>query len=171
MVGVDRMKVKTGDFPGGPVAKNLTCNARNSGSILDWGTKILYAYVLSCFSCVRLCVTLWTVARQTHLSMGFSRQEYWSELPCPPPGDLPNWGINLASLMSPALAGTFFTTRATWKAPRSYLHAMEQLSPSATSTEPSCSRACVPQPKIPSDASKILSATTKTRHSKINKYF
>ena len=49
--------------------------------------------VLSCFSCVRLFVTPWTVARQAPLSMGFSRQEYWSELPGPPPGDLPNPGI------------------------------------------------------------------------------
>jgi len=47
--------------------------------------------------------------------MGFSRHEYWSELPCPPPGDLPNPGIEPTSLMAPALAGTFFTTSATWK--------------------------------------------------------
>ena len=53
--------------------------------------------------------TLWTVAHQTPLSMGFSRQEYWSGLPCPPPGDLPNLGIKPASLMSPALADGFFT--------------------------------------------------------------
>ena len=51
--------------------------------------------VLSCFSCVRLFAILWTVACQVPLSMGFSRQEYWSELPCPPPGDLPNQGSNL----------------------------------------------------------------------------
>ena len=90
MVGVDGMKVKTGDFPGSPVAKNLTCNAWNSGSILDWGTKIPHVCVLSRFSRVRLFVTLWTVARQTHLFMGFSRQEYWSGLPFPPPGDSPD---------------------------------------------------------------------------------
>ena len=42
--------------------------------------------------------------------MGFSRQEYWSGLPCPPPGDLPNEGIETASLTSPALVGRFFTT-------------------------------------------------------------
>ena len=46
---------------------------------------------------------------------GFSRQEYWSGLPCPPPGDLPNQGIKPTSLMSPALAGRFFTTSATWE--------------------------------------------------------
>ena len=49
--------------------------------------------VLSHFSCVRLFVTLWTVARQAPLSMGFSRQEYWSGLPCPPPEDLPDPGF------------------------------------------------------------------------------
>ena len=43
-------------------------------------------------------------------STGFSRQEYWNELPCPPPGDLPNPEIEPASLMSPAFAGMFFTT-------------------------------------------------------------
>ena len=42
-------------------------------------------------------MTLWTVARQAPLSMGFSRQEYWSELPCPPPEDLPDPGIKPAS--------------------------------------------------------------------------
>ena len=48
----------------------------------------------------------------------FSKQEYWSRLPFPTPGDLPNPGIKTASLMSPALAGRFFTTRATWEARR-----------------------------------------------------
>jgi len=47
--------------------------------------------------------------------MGFSRQEYCSGLPCPPPGDLPNPGIEPSSLMSPALAGGFFTTNTTWE--------------------------------------------------------
>ena len=73
--------------------------------------------VLSCFSCVRLFVTLWTVAPQAPLSMEFFRQEYWSELPCPPPRDLPNPGIKPVSFMSPALAGILFTTGTTWKAP------------------------------------------------------
>ena len=49
------------------------------------------------------------LAHQASLSMGFSRQEYWSGLPCPPPGDCPNPGIKLASFMSPTLAGRFFT--------------------------------------------------------------
>ena len=48
--------------------------------------------------CVRLFVTLWTLACKPPLSMGFSRQEYWSGLPCPPPGDLPDPGIKPASL-------------------------------------------------------------------------
>ena len=49
-----------------------------------------YTYVLSHFSCVQLLQILWTVACQAPLAMGFSRQEYWSGLSCPPPGDLPN---------------------------------------------------------------------------------
>ena len=70
--------------------------------------------VLSRFSCVRLFATPWTVACQAPLSMGFSRQEYWSGLPCPPPGDLPNPGIELTSLASPALAGGFITISNIW---------------------------------------------------------
>ena len=54
--------------------------------------------------------TLWTMAHQAPLSMGFSGQEYWGGLPCPPPGDIPNPGTEPVSLMSPALAVTFFTT-------------------------------------------------------------
>ena len=51
-----------------------------------------------------------------HILWGFSRQEYWSGLPCPPPGDLPNPGTEPTSLMSSALAGRFFTTSAAWEA-------------------------------------------------------
>ena len=69
------------------------------------------------FSHVGLFVTLWTIALQAPLSMGFSRQECWSGLPCPPPGDLPDPGTEPLSLMSPALTGGFFTTSATWEAP------------------------------------------------------
>ena len=74
------------------------------------------ACTLSCFSCVWLFATLWIVARQAPLSMGFSRQDYCSGLPFPSPGDLPNPGIEPTSLLSPALAGGFFTTGATWEA-------------------------------------------------------
>ena len=66
---------------------------------------------------VRLFVTPWAVARQALLSMGFSRQEYWSGLPCPPPGHLPDPVIEAASFTSPALSGRFFTTSAPWEAP------------------------------------------------------
>ena len=68
--------------------------------------------MLSHFSPIQLFVTPWTVALQAALSMGFSRQEYWvawHELPCPPPGDLPDSGIELACLSFPALAEGFFT--------------------------------------------------------------
>ena len=71
------------------------------------------ACMLSCFSCVQLFVTPWTIACQALLSVGFFRQEYWSGLPCPPPGDLPNPGSKPASLLPPALAGRFFTIPAT----------------------------------------------------------
>ena len=54
--------------------------------------EALHACVLSCFSRVQLCVTLWTVTARW-VSMGFSKQEYWSGLPCPPPKDLPDQGI------------------------------------------------------------------------------
>ena len=67
------------------------------------------------FSYVQLCGTPWTVAHQAPLSLGFSRQEYWSGLPFPPAGDLPDPGIEPVSLMSPLLAGGFFTTSATWE--------------------------------------------------------
>ena len=66
--------------------------------------------MLSHFSHVQLFLTLWTVAHQAPLSTEFSKQEYWSGLPCPPPRDLPNPGIEPTSLISPALAGGFFTT-------------------------------------------------------------
>ena len=65
---------------------------------------------------VRLFATLWTLAHQAPLSMGFFRQEYWNGLPFPSPGLLPDPGIEVTSLMSPALAGRFFTTSAIWEA-------------------------------------------------------
>ena len=58
-----------------------------------------------------------TVVLQAPLSMEFCRQEYWSGLPFPPPGDLPDAGNEPASLISPALAGRFFTTSIIWEAP------------------------------------------------------
>ena len=67
-----------------------------------------YAWVLSCFSRVWCFVTLWTVACQAPLSMRFSKEEYCSGFPCPPPGDLPDPGIKPASRMFSALSGGFF---------------------------------------------------------------
>ena len=96
-VGVCLMLRGCGDTGGGPL-----CAVR-------------CARVLCCFSRVWFFATLWTVACQAPLSMGFSRQEYWSGLPCPPPQDLSNPGIKPASLTSPVLAGRFFTTCTTWK--------------------------------------------------------
>ena len=72
--------------------------------------------MLSCFSHVWLFEPPWTVAHQAPLSVGWSGQEYWSGLPFPSPGDLPNPGTEPTSLMSPALAGGFYTTSATWEA-------------------------------------------------------
>ena len=72
--------------------------------------------ILSHFSFVRLFVTPWTVAHQAPLSMRFSRPEYWSELPFPSPWDIHDPGIELVSLMSPALTAGFFTTRGTLEA-------------------------------------------------------
>ena len=97
-----------GDFPGGPVARTLHSQYRGS-KFFSWGQgirshmpqlKIPNATtwrpskcVLSCFSRVQLCVTLWTVACKAPLSMGFSRQEYRSGSPCPSPEDLPDPGL------------------------------------------------------------------------------
>ena len=63
---------------------------------------------------VWLCATLWTAACQAPQFMGFFRQEYWSGLPCPLPGDLPHPGIEPVPLTSPALAGRLFTSSITW---------------------------------------------------------
>ena len=71
----------------------------------------------NCFSHVQLFATLWAVAYQAPLSMGFSRQEYWGGLSCPLPRDLPSPGIEPMSLIPPALAGMFFTNSATLEKP------------------------------------------------------
>ena len=75
-----------------------------------------HAGMLNRFSCVQLFATLWVIAHQSPLSMGFSRQEYWSGLPCPPPADLPNPGVKPCLLMSLTLADRFFTTSIMWQA-------------------------------------------------------
>ena len=94
---------------------------------LDTLCKYMSAYIfifiqlsmlcmLSHFSHVWLFATLCSIDCQAPLSMGFSRQEYWSGLPFPPSGDLPDWGIKPTSLMSPELAGRYFTISTTWEA-------------------------------------------------------
>ena len=83
---------------------------------------------------VRLFVTLWTGAHQAPLSMGFSRQEYWSGLPCPPPRTLPDPGIESVSLMSPVLVGRFFTTCAIQEALDAPNHPLKYLGDCAYST-------------------------------------
>ena len=73
---------------------------------------------------VQLFVTPWTVAHQASLSMEFPGQEYWSGLPCPPPGGLPDPGIEPGSLMSCALTGEIFTASANWEAPITYINCL-----------------------------------------------
>ena len=75
----------------------------------------VHVCVLSHFSHIQLFATMRIVACHAPLSMGFPRKENWSGLPCPLPGDLPDPGIKPESLKCPALAGGFFTTRATWE--------------------------------------------------------
>jgi len=77
----------------------------------------MHACMPSHFSRVRLFAIQWTVACQAPLSIGFSRQKFWSGLPCPTPGDLPDPGpgIKSESLMSPALVGRFFITSTAWE--------------------------------------------------------
>ena len=83
--------------------------------------KIKWANVVLSLKCVQIFMTLWTVAHQFPLSMGFSRQEYWSELPFPSPWDLFNPGVKP---LSPVLAGEFFTTESPAK-PQSYSPPLE----------------------------------------------
>ena len=75
--------------------------------------KLLGMHAKLLQSCPTLC---YPPGSQAPLFMGFSTQEYWSGLPCPPPGDLPDPGTEPVSLLSPALAGGFFTTSTTWEA-------------------------------------------------------
>ena len=96
---------------------------------------------------VRLLATSWTAAYQAPPSMGFSRQEHWSRVPLPSPGDLHDPGIKPASLMSPALTARFFTTNATWET----LHPSLEGTSNDTKTIPTESNdnQCIPQPGLP----------------------
>ena len=80
------------------------------------GFYFLCTHLLFSHSVVFDSATPWTVAHQAPLSMRFSRQEYWSALPFPPPEDLPDPGIKPLSPLSSELAGGFFTTSTTWEA-------------------------------------------------------
>ena len=84
----------------------------------------LYACMLGRFSHVQLFATIWTVVCQAPLSKGFSREEYWSGLPCPPPVNLPDPRTEPESLVSPALEDQLFTT----SAPREALKVAENTS-------------------------------------------
>ena len=84
-----------------------------SGQVKVW-VSWMFVCMLSHLSHVRPFVTLWAGAHQAPVSIGFSKEENWSRLPCPLPGDLPDSGIKPTSLMSPALAGGFFTTSTPW---------------------------------------------------------
>ena len=99
----------------------------NYSSCHNWGCAKIYAIsdiffflahshivVVDMLSCVQLSSTLWTVACQAPLSMEFSRQEYWSGLPFPPPGDLPEAEIKPVSPLAPALQMDFFYPQSHW---------------------------------------------------------
>ena len=78
-----------------------------AGLLAEKNRDVFHVVLVSLLRCISLFVTPWTVACQAPLFMGFSRREYWSGLPFPSPGNLPDPGIKSAS---PALAGGFFTT-------------------------------------------------------------
>ena len=90
---------RSGMSGGNSECKFLACSRYSSVCVCVCVCVCTRASVLSC---IQLFVTLWTVAHQALLSVGFSRQEYWNGLPFPPLGDLPNPGIKPASLASPA---------------------------------------------------------------------
>ena len=96
-----------------PIPGGLHETMGPQGMARVWPTTDLQCTSTCMLSHIRLFVTSWTVPLQASLSMGFSRQEYWSRLPFPTPGDLPNPGIEPTSL---ALAGRFFTTEPSGKA-------------------------------------------------------
>ena len=72
-------------------------------------------HTMSLQSCLTFCDPMDCSLPDSSLKSLFFRQKYWSRLPCPPPGDLPDPGIKLASMLSSALAGIFFTISATWE--------------------------------------------------------
>ena len=103
-------------LPAEPPGKPLQLIGRHSTEVKKYVCVVCAALLHS-----RLFAILWTGARQAPLSMGFSRQEYWSGWPHPSPGDLPDPGTDPLSLKSPALTSGFFTIGATWEAPNKYV--------------------------------------------------
>ena len=91
-------------------------DAKSKKSHLQGQCVCVCVCVLSHFSGWQLCDPM-DLARQAPLSMGFSRQEYWSGLPCPPPGDLPSPRMEPESISSLALATSLPTSSATWRSP------------------------------------------------------
>ena len=105
------------------------------------------------------------IVHQAPLSMGFSRREYWSKLPFPPPEDLPKPGIEPSSLMSPVLAGRFFITSTTWEAPswnRLHSKTRRAIATATAKSLQSCLALCDPIDGSPpgSSAPGILQART-----------
>ena len=85
----------------------------------------IHTYLLCCAKLLQSCPTLGV--HQAPLSLGFSRQEYWSGLPFPPSGDFPDPGISPGSLKSPVLVGRFFTTSVTWAVPKYEVNGSESI--------------------------------------------
>ena len=96
--------------PGPGICSLGSCPLALVGIRLLLTTRCVCVCVCSVTQWCPLFAIPWTVACQAPLSMGFPRQEYWSRLPFPIPGHLPDPGIKPASLVPPALAGGFFTT-------------------------------------------------------------
>ena len=92
-----RSVMSDSSWPHGLQPTRLLCPWGFPGKSTGVGCHLPILWVLNRFSCVWLSATLWIVSHQASLSMGFSRQEYWSGLPRPPPGDLPDSGIEPTS--------------------------------------------------------------------------
>ena len=115
-----------GEVFSGPFLSHL-CLFINGVVIRNLCLLWIHALMLRCFCRVSLFVIPWTAACQAPLSTGFSKQEHWSGLPCPPSGDLCVPGIEPTSLTSPALAGGFLITTVTWEAPIFWIQAPNQI--------------------------------------------
>ena len=117
MANVERIMVVKAHTPPGINQAHKLCSPRSPSLLLN--TPVLHVCALGHFSHVRLSETLWTDGRQAPPSMGFSRQESWSGLLCPP-RDLPDPGIQQCPLT--ALAGRFITASAPWGFPKHCEH-------------------------------------------------